>query len=137
MSLSEQQKDDTRKELRENLEKAEDARVEGERVLAEYKQELEDAKQQAAQIVADAKKTAEAAKADIAAQAQREANDMIEKARVAIESEKKAAIAELQGSMADTSVAVASRLIGADLSDAEHRQIIERYVAEAGSFNDN
>ena len=123
--------------IQENLEKAEDARVEGERVLAEYKQELEDAKQQAAQIVADAKKTAEAAKADIAAQAQREANDMIEKARVAIESEKKAAIAELQGSMADTSVAVASRLIGADLSDAEHRQIIERYVAEAGSFNDN
>ena len=60
---------------------------------------------------------------------------MIEKARLAIESEKKAAIAELQGSVADTSIAVASRIIGQDLSDDEHRAIIERYVNEAGSFN--
>ena len=39
--------------------------------------------------------------------------------------------------MADLSVAVASRLIGEDLSDDEHRKIIERYVNEAGSFNAN
>ncbi len=62
---------------------------------------------------------------------------MIEKAHAAIEADKKAAIAELQGSVADTSVAVASRLIGQDLSDDDHRKIIERYVNEAGSFNAN
>lgn len=62
---------------------------------------------------------------------------MIEKARGAIEAEKKAAIAELQSSVADTSIAVASKVIGADLSDDEHRQLIERYVNEAGSFNAN
>ena len=62
---------------------------------------------------------------------------MIEKAHAAIEADKKAAIAELQGSVADMSVAVASRLIGEDLSDDEHRKIIERYVNEAGSFNAN
>ena len=73
----------------------------------------------------------------ITAQAQKEAADMIEKARVAIEAEKKSAIAELQGSVADTSIAVASKLIGSDLSDDEHRALIERYVNEAGSFNAN
>ena len=31
--------------------------------------------------------------------------------------------------------AVAERLIGEDLSDEEHRRIIERYVKEAGSLN--
>ena len=62
---------------------------------------------------------------------------MIEKARGAIEAEKKAAIAELQSSVAETSIAVASKVIGADLSDDEHRQLIERYVNEAGSFNAN
>ena len=62
---------------------------------------------------------------------------MIEKARGTIEAEKKAAIAELQSSVADTSIAVASKVIGADLSDDEHRQLIERYVNEAGSFNAN
>ena len=60
---------------------------------------------------------------------------MIEKARIAIEAEKKNAIHELQSSMADTSIAVAARIIGEDFSDEEHRKLIERYVKEAGSLN--
>lgn len=123
--------------IRDSLERSEEARQESERLLAEHKQQLEEAKQQASKIVADAKQTGEAAKADITAAAQKEAVEMIEKARAAIESEKKAAIAELQNSVADTSVAVASKIIGTDLSDDEHRAIIERYVKEAGSFNAN
>ncbi len=123
--------------IKENLEQAEQNREESERVLAEYKSELAEAKSTASQIVADAKAAGEAAKADITAQAQKEAADMIDKARVAIEAEKKAAISDLQGSIADTSIAVASKLIANDLSDDEHRALIEKYVAEAGSFNAN
>jgi F-type H+-transporting ATPase subunit b len=108
--------------IKDSLEKSEQARVESERVLEEYKRQLEDAKAQAAQIVADAKKTGEAVKADITDKAQSEATAMIEKAHNAIEAEKKAAISELQGSVADLSVSVASRLIGEDLNDAEHRK---------------
>lgn len=125
------------KTIKESLERSETARIESERVLEEYKRQLEEAKSQAAQIVADAKKTGELVKADITAKAQSEAVAMVEKARVAIETEKKAAIAELQSSVADTSIAVASRLIGEDLSDESHRKIIERYVNEAGGFNAN
>lgn len=123
--------------IKDSLEKSETARIESERVLEEYRQQLADAKAQAAQIVADAKQTGEAVKADITDKAHVEADAMIEKARTAIEAEKKAAVAELQGSIADTSVAVASRLIGDDLDDEAHRKIIERYVDEAGSFNVN
>lgn len=67
-------------------------------------------------------------KADITDKAQSEATAMIEKAHNAIEAEKKAAISELQGSVADLSISVASRLIGEDLNDAEHRKIIERWL---------
>ena len=123
--------------IAESLRKSEESRIESERVLEEYKKELAEAKAQAAKIVADAKQTGEAAKAEITNQAQSEASAMIEKARIAIEAEKKAAMAELQGSIADISVSVASRLVGEDLSEDEHRCIIERYVNEAGSFNAN
>ena len=99
--------------IKDALEKSEEARIESERVLEEYRVQLADAK------------------------AQSEATDMIAKARTAIEAEKKAAIAELQSSVADTSVAVAARLIGEDLSESEHRKMIERYVNEAGSFDAN
>ena len=121
--------------IKDALEQSENARVESERVLAEYKRQLEETKAQSAQIIADAKKTGEAVKADITNKAQAESAQMIEKARGAIEAEKKAAVAELQGSIADLSVDVASRLVGHDLNDDEHRKIIEHYVTEAGSFN--
>lgn len=129
--------DKREKTIKDSLEKSEAARIESERLLEEYKQQLAEAKTQAAQIVADAKKTGDAVKADITTKAQEEAADMIAKAKAAIEAEKKAAIAELQGSVADTSIAIASRLIGSDLNDDEHRAIVERYVNEAGSFNAN
>ena len=123
--------------IKEALKKSEEAQVEAERTLAEYKKELADAKAQAAEIVAEAKKTGEAVQADIQAKAMAESAAMIEKAKGTIEAEKKAAIAELQGSIVDISTSVAERLIGEDLSDDEHRKIIERYVNEAGSFNAN
>ncbi len=123
--------------IRDSLEKSEAARIEGERLLEEYKRQLEEAKSQAAQIVAEAKKTGDALRADMTEKAQAESAAMIEKARAAIEAEKKAAISELQGSVADLSISVASRIIGSDLNDDEHRKIVERYVNEAGSFNAN
>ncbi len=123
--------------IREALKKSEEAQIESERVLAEYQKQLADAKAQSAQIMAEARATGDAVKADITAKAQAEAADMIAKAKVAIEAEKKQAIADLQASVADTSVDVAARLIGEDLTEGEHRQIIERYVKEAGSFNAN
>jgi F-type H+-transporting ATPase subunit b len=123
--------------IKESLEQAEIARIEGERLLERYKAELNDAKKQAAAIVADAKKSGESVKADITVQAQVQADEMIAKAQLAIEAEKNQAIAELQSSVADLSVAVAGRIIGEDLSDDEHRKLIERYVKEAGSLNAN
>lgn len=123
--------------IRTALAKSEEAQIESERILAEYKTQLADAKAQSAQIIAEARAVGESVKADITAKAQAEAADMIAKAKVAIEAEKKQAVAELQASVADVSVDVAARLIGEDLTDDEHRKIIERYVNEAGSFNAN
>ncbi len=121
--------------IRTSLEKSEEARQEGERLLTEYREQLEGAKAQSQQILNNAKLSGDALEKEITAKAQAEAEAMIEKARVAIEAEKQAALRELQASVADTSIAVATRLIGEDFSDDEHRRLIERYVKEAGSLN--
>ena len=122
-------------QIKSDLTKAEANRIESEQLLAEYKTQLAEAKKQAAEIVADAKKAAEAAKADITAAAEAESAQMIAKAKEAIEMERRSVVAGLQQSAADLSIAVAERFISQDLSDDEHRRIIERYVEEAGSFN--
>lgn len=123
--------------IKDSLKKSEDARIESERVLQEYRKQLDDAKAQAAQIIADAKKAGESVQAEIENKAKLEADNMIEKAKAAIEAEKKSVLSELQGTAADLSVSVVQRLVGEDLSDDDHRKIIERYVNEAGSFNAN
>lgn len=123
--------------IKDSLERAETAKMESERVLEENKAMLDDAKKQAAQIIADAKTTGDAVRAEMMNQAQEDARMLIEKANAAIEVETKVAIAQLQSSVADLSVSVAGRLIGNDLSDADHRRLIEHYLAEAGNLNAN
>lgn len=121
--------------IKESLEKSEEARIESERVLEEYKQQLTQARQEASAIIAEAKQTGETVRAEITAKAQVEAEEIVSKAREAIETEKKAAIADLQGSVADLTVAVTAKVIGEDFSDDDHRKLIERCVAEAGSID--
>jgi len=123
--------------IRESLERAEEAKMEGERLLGEYRATMAESRKEAAAILAQAKQAGEAMRADSAAKAQEQYDDMLAKARVAIQGEKQAALAELQTSVAELSVAVAGRLIGADLSTDEHLKIVEKYVKEAGSLNAN
>jgi len=123
--------------IRESLERAEEAKVEGERLLEEYRTTMAEARKEAGSIIAQAKQAGESMRTESAAKAQEQYDDMLAKARVAIEGEKQAALAELQSSVAELSVSVAGRLIGADLSTEEHLRIVEKYVNEAGSLNAN
>lgn len=121
--------------IKEALEQSENAKIESEKLLEEYKQQLENAKTEASEIVNNARKNAEVLEKQLKAEAEKSAEEIIEKAKGTIEAEKKAAVAELQSSVADMTIDVASKLIANDLSDDEHRAIIEKYVSEAGSFN--
>ncbi|MBI5230875.1 MAG: F0F1 ATP synthase subunit B, partial [Coriobacteriales bacterium] len=123
--------------IRESLEKAEEARIESERLLESYRTQMAEARKEAAVVLAQAKQAAEATRSEITAKAQADADDMIAKARQAIEGEKNAAISELQRSVAELTVAVAGKLIGEELSAEDHLKVIEKYVAEAGSLNAN
>ena len=123
--------------IKNNLDEAESAKIEAQRSLEEYKKQLADARREAAGIVDESRRAGEQVKADITAQAQAQAEEMIAKAKKSIEKERLAAIADLQASVADISVAVAGRLIGEELSDAGQRKLIEKYVAEAGSLDAN
>lgn len=129
--------DERAKTIRESLERAEEAKVEGERLLEEYRTTMAEARKEAATIIAQAKQAGESMRTESAARAQEQYDDMLAKARMAIEGEKQAALAELQSSVAELSVSVAGRLIGADLSTEEHLRIVEKYVNEAGSLNAN
>jgi F-type H+-transporting ATPase subunit b len=123
--------------IRDSLERAEQAKIDAERMLEEYKVQLAEARKEANAILAQAKSAADSTMAEASAKAQADAEALVEKARAAIEGEKRAAIADLQRSVADISVSVAGKLIGAELSQADHEAVIAKYLAESGSINEN
>ena len=129
--------DDRADKIRESLEKSEETRIEAERLLDDYKLQMADARQEAAKVIEQGRKVAETMKDEIVAKANEEAASIVAKAREEIGAEKRAAMAELQASVADLSVAVAGKLIGSTLTKADHAALIERYVAEVGSLNEN
>ncbi|GAV30915.1 f-type ATPase subunit b [Coriobacteriaceae bacterium EMTCatB1] len=128
--------DERAEKIRESLEKAEDTRIEAERLLEEYRQQMAEARTEAAKIIEQGRTVAENMKAEIVAKAKEEAEAEKAKALEAIKAERAAALAELQAKVAELSVAVAGKILGEQLSPAEHEALIERYIAEVGSLDE-
>lgn len=123
--------------IRESLEKAEETRIEAERLLEEYRVQMAEARAEAGKVIEQGRTVAENMKNEIVAKAREEAEAEKTKAIDAIKAEKLAAMAELQASVADLSVAVAGKIIGQKLSAADHAALIERSIAEVGSLHEN
>jgi F-type H+-transporting ATPase subunit b len=129
--------DERAAKIKDSLEKAEETRVEAERLLEDYKTQLAEARQEANRVIEQGRKVAETMKDEIVAKANEERESMLVRAREEIQGEKRTAMAELQAQVADLSVAVAGRIIGASLSAEDHKALIEKTVAEVGSLNGN
>ncbi|MCX8006562.1 MAG: F0F1 ATP synthase subunit B [Coriobacteriia bacterium] len=128
--------DERAEKIRESLEKAEDTRIEAERLLEEYRQQMAEARAEAAKIIEQGRTVAENMKSEILAKAREEAEAEKAKALEAIKAERAAAVAELQAKVAELSVAVAGKILGEQLTPAEHEALIERYLAEVGSLDE-
>lgn len=120
-----------------SLRKAEEAKIEAEGLIAKYEAQLSDARKEAAEILDAARKAGEAARADIVAKANVEAAAIIERAHAATEAEKRAASAELEAKVGEFAVAIAAKLIGEKIGPENDAKLIDRYLTEMGSFNDN
>lgn len=129
--------DERAETIKSSLEKAEETRIEAERLLNEYKEQLAEARLESNRVIEQGRKIAESMKDEIVAKANEEREAILARAREEIQGEKRIALAELQASVADLSVAVAGRIIGSTLSASDHAALIEKYVAEVGSLNEN
>ncbi|MDO8880938.1 MAG: F0F1 ATP synthase subunit B [Coriobacteriia bacterium] len=129
--------DERANKIRESLERAEDTRVEAERLLEEYKVQMAEARAEATQVIEQGRKVAESMKVEILAKAREEAEAEKTKAIEAIKAEKSAAVGEIQKQVADLSVAVAGKIIGSSLSRTDHEALIDKYLTEVGSLHEN
>ena len=124
------------KKIEESLDEAEKTKQEAIAKRAESDSIVTDARRQAADIVLEARKDAESERARIIEAAHKEAEEIIAKAHTTVEDERKSIYAGAASSIADLSVAVATKIVGEALEDeGEQKKLIERYIQEAGSLN--
>ncbi|MGN0576493.1 MAG: hypothetical protein ACI4J2_10740, partial [Ruminococcus sp.] len=68
---------------------------------------------------------------------QSEARNIIDNANKTIENERKRAMQEAQSHIADLAIAAASKIIGENLDDDKNRKLVDEFLAEERSLNND
>ena len=117
--------------IRVQLEEAEQARKRLEAAREEYDQLLEEAAREAEKMQEDARAQGEAIVAEMRQQAQEDARRIVEQGRQQIEADRQLAVVRLQSQVGLLSTELADRLVRSSMADEtrQHR-VIDRFIDE-------
>lgn len=118
---------------RTRLEAAEQARQEAEQNAARYQEQLAGAKDEAARIVEEARRAAEAVREETVHRAQREAEDIVSRARDEAAAESGRALEAARLEVANLSIDLAEKVVGRSLDRETQLGLIENYLEELES----
>ena len=98
----------------------------------EYNEKLAAAKDTSERIIREAVARGQSREEEIIRQANRDAAAIMDKANADIELEKKKAINEAKDEISDLAMAIAGKVVGTSLTDADHAQLVESFIDELG-----
>ncbi len=120
--------------INDSLRKAHEANERLANIQKEGESILQDAREKQAQILKEAAETREAIVEQAQEKARQEGARLLEDARVAIEQEKKAAIADIRKQVATLSVEIAEKVLRANLKDdASQMALIDRMLDDVST----
>ncbi|WP_326511666.1 F0F1 ATP synthase subunit B [Clostridium intestinale] len=109
----------------EDLEKARIFKLENERML-------KSARDEGKQITEEYKKKADKVHSEILQEANKEANVIMERAKIEVEREKNKAEAELKKQVVDLAVMLSVRALEESIDEEKHRKLINDFIAKVG-----
>ena len=128
--------DERKNYIDDSLKKAHEASERLENIKQESEAILQDAREKQAQILREAAESRDAIVEQAQVKAREEGARLLDDARVAIEQEKKAAIADIRKQVATLSVEVAEKILRKNLSgDQAQMDLIERMLDDVSSNN--
>ena len=123
---------DREQSIREALASAEDAKREMENLTADNERILKEARVERENMLKEAREIKTKMIAVAEEEAKIKADKIIAKAQEAIENEKKAAIADLKGQVAELSIDIAEKVVKTELSDKNKQlKLVEDMIGEA------
>src|SRR5881275_151264 len=114
--------------IQKQLEDAERANAEAQRLLDEHKKQLTAARTEAQDILAKAKTVSQKEREALLAKAREEYEALLSRARKDIETEKEKAVLELRREAVELSIAAASRVIEANLDTEANRRLVTEFL---------
>ncbi|MCY4187119.1 MAG: F0F1 ATP synthase subunit B [Bryobacterales bacterium] len=114
--------------IRDSLAKAEQAQAESERAIAENKANMQASLRQSQALVAEAKQEAERVREQAREEARAEARKIMEDGRRQLETERRAALADLRQEAAGLAIKAAEQLLRKNLGDEENRQLVRSFL---------
>ncbi|MEO0901948.1 MAG: F0F1 ATP synthase subunit B [Bacteroidota bacterium] len=114
--------DDREKGIQDALDAAESAKKEMQNITADSESLLKEARAERESLLKEARELKEKILADAKEEAQKEGDKMIAKAQATIESEKKAAVADIKAQVATLSIDIAEKVIRDELSNKSKQQ---------------
>lgn len=124
--------DSRKEEVTNNLNSAEEAKLEAQKLKDEYAAQLQNARSEAQDIINQAAKIGEQTKADIVSEAREEAARLTAKAQADIAREKTEALNEIRNEIADLAVLAAAKVVGKTIDVADHQNMVNDFVKEVG-----
>jgi len=115
--------------IQKQLEDAERANSEAERLLEEHKKTIAGARSEAQDMIAKAKVVAQKERELLLAKAREEYEGLLARARKDIETEKEKAIVALRREAVELSIAAAAKVIEANLDTEANRRLVTDYLA--------
>ncbi|RMG08306.1 MAG: ATP synthase F0 subunit B [Planctomycetota bacterium] len=111
------------------IDEAQSIRAEAEEIKARYEEQLEHARQDAQAIINEGEADKQRILQEARSKASREASEIRARAEREIELAKQKALAELKDSARDLAMAIASKVIAAEVDAKKHSAIIDEVIA--------
>ena len=124
--------DDRQKEIDDMYLEAGTAKSEAQALEAEYKEKLSAASETSERIVKEAVARGQSREEEIIRQANAEASAILDKASADIAMEKKKAINDAKDEISDIALAIAEKVVGRELRDADQSRLVDNFIDELG-----
>lgn len=122
------------KKVEESMRQAEDIKEQLAHAEEESRKRIEAASKEGQEIIARAVRNGEEVRQQAQQDAQKDADTLINRARIEIQRERDDAIDELRREFADLTILAAEKVIEKSLDKEAHRQLIEKTMAESQTF---
>ena len=124
--------DSRQKEVDDMYSDAEKSKSDAAILKSEYEEKLEKANEESEEILKRAVRKAQLREEEIIKNADEEARRALERAREEAELEKKRALNDIKDEVSDMALSIASKVIERDVSEAEHKALIDDFIRDLG-----